>query len=162
MFTIESEIVPSPVAGGISELILREKPLYAFDPDSISHCFPRYRRVMSQTGRVAIEERVIAPVPDKSEGLKQSFIRQSYERAVPLVRQTGNLIVIGYSFNPYDRVSYNPVLQALSQSSERELVVVSPQAGELARRLSVEYPGIKIQPVAKTFGEWAADSFRVS
>jgi hypothetical protein len=162
VFTSESEIVPSPVARGISELILRAEPLYAFDPDSISHCFPRYRRAMSPTGRVAIEERVIAPVPDKTQDLKQAFIRQSYDRAVPLVRQTGSLVVIGYSFNPYDRLSYNPVLQALSQSSERELIVVSPQAGELATRLSAEFPGLKIQPVEKTFGGWAADSFRPS
>jgi hypothetical protein len=38
---------------------------------------------------------------------------------------------------------------------------VSPQAGELVNRISVEYPEIRVHPVEKTFGEWAADSFRV-
>ena len=44
VYTIESEIVGSPVGGGIAQLVRRVEPLYAFDPDSISHCFPRYRQ----------------------------------------------------------------------------------------------------------------------
>lgn len=55
MYTVESEIVGNPV-GATAELVLRAEPRYAFDPDSISHCFPGYRRVMSPTGRVPIQE----------------------------------------------------------------------------------------------------------
>jgi hypothetical protein len=161
VFTIESEIVGSP-AEGMAQLVRRAEPLYAFDPDSISHCFPRYGRVMSSTGRVAIEERVIAPVPNKSGGLKQAFIRDSYAKALAMVRQAGALTAIGYSFNPHDRVSYSPVLQTLAQSEARNLVLVSPHAGELSKKISVEYPGLKIQSIEKTFGGWAADSFRAT
>src|SRR5262249_42002292 len=114
VYTIESDVVGNP-AGGVAQLVLREKVQYAFDPDSISHCFPRYGRVMSPAGRVSIEERVIAPVPDKSEGLKEAFIRESYANAVRLICKAGSLTVIGYSFNPYDRVSYAPLLEVLSQ-----------------------------------------------
>jgi hypothetical protein len=158
VYTIESEIVGNP-AGGIAQLVNRAAPLYAFDPDSISHCFPRYGRVMSPTGRVRIEERVIAPVPGKSQGLKEAFIRESHAKALPLVHNAGSLIVLGYSFNPYDRVSYHPVLEALTQSHDRTLLLVSPQAGELAARLSVEYPELRVRPVEKTFSGWAADHF---
>ncbi|MGA2481538.1 MAG: hypothetical protein ABSF92_00290 [Candidatus Acidiferrales bacterium] len=159
VYTIESEIVGNPV-GGIARLVHCAEPLYAFDPNSISHCFPRYGRVVSPTGHMRIEERVIAPVPDKTEGLKEAFIRQSYAKALSLVRRAGRLIALGYSFNPYDHISYNPVLEALAQSHERTLLLVSPQAGELSKRISAEYPGLRVRPVEKTFRGWAADSFR--
>jgi hypothetical protein len=159
VFTIESRIVGNPV-GGIAQVVHLKEPFYAFDPDSISHCFPRYGRVVSATGRLRVAERVIAPVPDKSEGLKQAFIRESYAKALQLVRRAGYLIALGYGFNPYDRVSYNPVLEALARSHERRLILVSPEAGELAKRISAEYPDLRVRPVEKTFKAWAADSFR--
>jgi hypothetical protein len=159
VFAIESRIVGNPV-GGIAQLVHLTDPLFAFDPDSISHCFPQYGRVVSPTGHLRIAQRIIAPVPDKSEGLKEAFIRQSYAKALPLVREAGRLIALGYSFNPYDRVSYNPVLEALAQSHERTLLVVSPEARELAKRICAEYPDLRVRPVEKTFRGWAADSFR--
>jgi hypothetical protein len=159
VFTIESRIRGNPV-GGIAEVIHLEEPLYAFDPDSISHCFPQYGRVMSITGHTRPDERVIAPIPDKSEDLKQAFIQKSYSMALPLVRQEGVLVAVGYSFNPYDRASYHRVLQTLEQSKERTLFLVSPQAGELAKRISSDYPSLTVRSVGRTFGQWAADSFR--
>lgn len=160
VFTIESRIFGNPV-GGIAELVHLEEPLYAFDPHSIGHCFPRYGRVMSITGHTSPDERVIAPVPDKTEDLKQAFIQKSYSVALPLVRQAGALIAVGYSFNPYDRISYHRVLEALGQSRERTLFIVSPQARELAKRISNEYPSLTVRPRGQTFGQWAADSFGV-
>lgn len=160
VFTIESEILGDPAAG-VAELVRRSEPLYAFDPDSISHCFPRYRRMMSRTGYVSVQERVIAPVADKGEGLKEAFIRQSYASAVQLIRHVGTVTVIGYSFNPYDHASFARLLDALKQTTDRTLVIVSPQAGELGNRVSMAYPELRVQPVEKTFGEWASDSFRV-
>jgi hypothetical protein len=159
VFTIESQIKGNPF-GGIAELIHLGEPLYAFDPHSIGHCFPRYRGVMSITGHARPDERVIAPIPDKSEDLKQAFIQKSYSVALPLVREGGVLVAVGYSFNPYDHVSYCRILGALEQSKNRTLVIVSPQSGEVAKRIAVEYPTLKIKPIAKTFGQWAGDSFR--
>jgi hypothetical protein len=158
VYTVQSEIVGTPGAG-VAQLVRRPEPLYAFDADSISHCFPHYRRVMSPTGCVRTEERVIAPVPDKREGLKEAFICESYTKALQLVRQARSLIAVGYSFSPYDRASYDPVLQTLAHSGVGDLMIVSPQAGELARRLSTEYAGIRVQPVEKSFGKWATDEF---
>lgn len=159
VFTIESRIVGNPVAR-IAQVVHLDEPLYALDPDSISHCFPQYGRVLSPTGHLRIAERMLAPVPDKSEGLKDAFIRQSYAKALPLVRQAERLIALGYSFNPHDRVSYSPVLEALAQSHERILILVSPEASELAKRISAEYPDLRVRPVEKTFSAWAADTFR--
>jgi hypothetical protein len=158
VFPSESKIVGNPV-GGIAQLVRRAEPLFAFDPDSITNCFQRYDRVLFPTGLIRIEERVIAPIPDKSEGLKEYFIRQSYLTAVPLVGRAGNLIAIGYSFNPLDGASYRPLLRALAQTRERTLFLVSPQAGELTKRILGEYPELNVRPVDTTFGGWAADSF---
>ena len=160
VYTIESEIKGNPV-GGIAQLIHLDEPLYAFAPDSIGNCFPRYRGVMSMTGRMRPDERVIAPIPDKSEHLKQAFIQKSYSVALRLIRQAGVLVAVGYSFNPYDRSSFQRLLQALGETKERTLLVVSPQAGELSERLSDEYPALMVKSVAKTLRQWGADSFRL-
>jgi hypothetical protein len=161
VYTAEFEIQGNPFEG-VAELVHRERPLYAFDADSVTPCFPGYRRMMSNTGRVGIEERVIAPVPEKSEGLKQHFIRDTHAKALSLLRETGTLVVIGYSFNPHDRGSYHPLLQALSRSRERTLTIVSPQANELHTRIGAEYPNLRIEPVERTFRIWASQSFEVS
>ncbi len=146
----------------MAEVIHLAEPLYAFDPHSISNCFPRYGRVVSNTGRTRPDERVIAPIPDKSQDLKQAFIQKSYAVALPLIRAKGVLVAVGYSFNPYDCVSYHRILEALGQSKERTLFVVSPQAGEVAKRISREYPAVRVRPVGRTFGDWALRSFRLN
>src|SRR5882762_196283 len=155
VFPIESEIKGNPVGGIAAELIHLEEPLYAFDPDSITNCFRGYGRVMSITGHRRPDERVIAPIPDKSQDLKQAFIQKSYAVALPLIRKAGVVVAVGYSFNPYDRVSYHRILEALGQSKERTLFIVSPQAGEAAKRISSEYPALRVRPIGKTFGGWA-------
>jgi hypothetical protein len=159
VYPTDFTIVGNPI-GGMAELVRRPKTLYSFDPESIGHCFPFYRRAMSRTGLVNVEERVIAPVPNKSEGLKAHFIRESYAKALPLVHQAGTLVAVGYSFSPYDRVSYGHILQALAQSENRTLVLVSPQAGEVAQRISIEFPTLRVRPIEKTFSAWAAESFQ--
>lgn len=73
------------------------------------------------------------------------------------VQKTG----MEYSFNPYDRVSYSLLLDALVQTADRKLVLVSPHARELVNRVSMEYTELRVHPVEKTFGQWAADSFRL-
>lgn len=115
---------------------------------------------MSITGHTRPGEQVIAPIPDKSEDLKQAFIQKSYSVALPFIRKTGVLVAVGYSFNPYDRVSYHRILEALGQSKERTLFLVSPEAKEVAKRISNEYLNLRVKPIEKTFSEWATDSFR--
>ena len=76
-----------------------------------------------------------------------------------MIRQIGTVTVIGYSFNQNDRASYARLLDALKQTADRRLVLVSPQARELEKRVSMQYPELRVHPVEKTFGQWAADSF---
>ena len=135
-------------------------PRYSFDPNSISHCFPLYRTTMSRTGYVPIEERVIAPIPDKAQELNQPFIKQTYSKACSLVRESGTLVAVGYSFNSHDSASYRPILQALSESVDRSLVVVSPHASKLASEIRGAYHSLQVTPIDKTFKAWAGNSFR--
>jgi hypothetical protein len=158
VYTADFEIRDDPFQG-VAELVHRERPLYAFDADAVTPCFSGYRRMMLNTGRVDIEERVIAPVPDKSEDLKQAFIRETFARAVSLISEVGNLTAIGYSFNEHDRASYRALLQALSGSRERTLTVVSPEANHSRARIGTEYPNLRIEPVERTFGMWASQAF---
>jgi len=115
---------------------------------------------MSPTGFVRIDERVIAPVPDKAEGLKEPFIRDTCREACSRVRASGSLVAIGYSFNRHDAQSYRPILQSLAESGERKLIVVCPEASVLAARIRYEYPHLRVTPIEKTLKCWASDSFR--
>lgn len=160
VLTTESELEPIP--GKRTEWIIRHRqPKYGFDPDSISGCFPKYRRVMWATGQVRIPDRVVAPVPDKAEGLQSPFIHAAYDKACHQVSVSGSLIAVGYSFNPHDRVSYGPILKALTESHDRKLIIVSPTAGDVAKKLRGEYPHLRIEPITKTMKVWAVDSFRL-
>jgi hypothetical protein len=148
-------------SGGLASLVLLSRPRYKFDPDSISLCFPKYRRVPPDPSYEGIEYRVIAPVPNKTEDLKQAFVREIYTKALPLVKASGCLVAVGYSFNENDRTSYGPILQALAESDERRLFVVAPDAVKVAERVAEQYPRIHTGAIGKTFKDWAVDSFRL-
>jgi hypothetical protein len=159
LYTSESETRSDP-GDRIEWLVQRERPCYIFDPDSISTIFAPYRRVLPRLGYQPVERRVIAPVPEKAEGLKQPFVRETYAKALGLVRESAALVAIGYSFNSYDRASYHPVLQALCESPDRTLFLVSPHAGKLAEKLRGEYAHLRVEPIEETFKGWAGASFR--
>jgi hypothetical protein len=144
---------PGPMAW-IAE---RDHPAYLFDPSSISRNFAPFQRVV---GFDHIEDRIIAPIPDKAEGLKQAFIRETYQKAVELVcGSETDVVAIGYSFGVHDRASYQPVLQASSESRNRRLLIVSREAHSISERLKLEFPHIFIEPVEATFKRWASHSF---
>jgi hypothetical protein len=112
------------------------------------------------TGADDIEDRIIAPVPDKSAGLAQAFVRETYKKALDFLHDsTGTIVSIGYSFNGHDGASYEPVLRALGETRDRRLVLVSPDAFQVARMLREQFPAITIVPVALTFKAWVLASF---
>jgi hypothetical protein len=80
--TSESEIRRFP-GQTIGWLTPREQPLYSFDPSSISANFAPFERA---TGMNDSRDRIIAPVPNKSEGLKEAFVRDMYRKALALMR----------------------------------------------------------------------------
>ena len=135
------------------------EPKFLFDPDSISNLFTPFQRLPPVLGYEPIERRVVAPVPDKSQGLKKEFTDAVYRRAAELVSSSAApLVAIGYSFNPYDRTSYDTLLRAL-KSRNNSLLVVSPDAAAIRSRLSYEYPDLQVHVVPSTFKAWAAADF---
>lgn len=135
------------------------QPKFLFDPDSISNLFTPFQRLPPVLGYEPIERRVVAPVPDKSHGLKKDFTDAVYLRAAELVSSSAVLLVaIGYSFNPHDRTSYDSLLSAL-KSRNNSLLVVSPDADAIRSRLSHEYPGLQVHAVPSTFKAWADADF---
>ena len=142
-------------------LSLRARPVYNFDPDCLSPLFSPYRRVLPDASYKMTYDRVIAPVPNKATELEQPFVREVYEVAHSMVSARGELIAVGYSFNRHDSSSYSTILRALAASHDRRLVLVSPQAGAIKAQISAEFPNLRIEPIAKTFKGWAADSFHV-
>lgn len=142
--------------------IKRCPPQYGFDPEAITGCFPKYRRIVWATGQVLPQDRVIAPIPNKAEALQQPFIQKTYEKASSYVHGSGCVVAVGYSFNVHDRISYNPVLKALLDSGEKKLFIVAPNARDVATRLKDEYHDLQITPIGKTLKRWAINSFSLS
>lgn len=153
-----SEYRPERLKGSaIAWLTERERPAYLFDPASISANFAPYHRV---AGADDIEDRIIAPVLDKSAGATQAFVRETYKKALELLRDsTGTIVSIGYSFNGHDGASYEPMLRALGETDDKRLVLVSPDAVQVAEMLREQFPAITIVPVALTFKAWVLASF---
>jgi hypothetical protein len=141
-------------------LSLLGRPTFKFDPDCLSPLFFPYRRILPDAGYRTTHNRVVAPVPDKASELEQPFIREVYNVAHSLVRESGELVAIGYSFSPHDQSSYDSLLRVLAASSERRLVLVSPEAGAVAARIGAQFQTLRIEPIETTFKSWAADSFR--
>jgi hypothetical protein len=134
----------------------RDEPLYSFDPSSISANFAPFE---GDPGADDVENRIIAPVPDKSEGLKEAFIRNTYTRAETLVRNSDVVAAIGYSFSPHDRASYHRLLSAFGESPGRRLLVVSPDAFTIADAIRSTFPDVSVEPQRATFKQWVAASF---
>lgn len=134
---------------------IKDNPIFKFDPDSIGNLFHPYERAqLDASYSPNIEERVIAPLPDKTEGLKNSFIRQIYSESEKLLSASEVLIVIGYNFSAHDRRSYQPLIDHVSNNWSGTIVIVSPNAEDIAKRLRSEYPSIKWFSVNATFKEW--------
>jgi hypothetical protein len=152
-----SEYEPRRKPGeSIAWLTERDEPRYAFDPSSISANFAPFQR---DVGADDVEDRIIAPVPDKSQGLKQAFIRATYAKAVAVARESDTVVAIGYSFNAHDRGSYQTLLEALRASRGRRLLVVSPDADTVVKAIRPGFPDLVIEPLKATFKQWVAASF---
>ena len=145
--------------GTLEWLVRKETPSYVFDPDAISHLFLPYTRISAGNSYVTVENRVVAPVPNKATALQQDFIQAVRDRADPILESCSALVAIGYSFNKLDHASYEHTLDALSRSARPRVAVVCPDAALLSRRLTAEYPGIHWEPREATFEGWVDADF---
>jgi hypothetical protein len=137
---------------GMGMLQLLEHPLYDFDPGRLTANFRDYDPIPKE---FLIKDCIIAPVPDKSEGLKMPFIEATYGKAVDALRASDTVVAIGYSFSPHDRSSYARLLNAISG----KLLVVSPDADTVAHELRRSFQSLTVQPMKATFNQWVASSF---
>jgi hypothetical protein len=158
IFTSDFDLIPTNDPR-FKEIKLRKNPDYFFDPESISLLFPAYRTPFTMTGYVPIELRVIAPIPNKVEGLKQKFISDGYSRAIQLISETDKLIAIGYDFSPLDKASYVRLLLKLSNQDRPQVLLVGPNASLIEKRLIKDYPQIKWLSVSKNFKSWVEAGF---
>ncbi|MGD0547669.1 MAG: hypothetical protein ABR991_07545 [Terracidiphilus sp.] len=127
---------------------------FMFDPDCLTNDFSPYARFHSGLSYMKTHCRVIAPVPNKGSLLVQKFSQAIYEKACGLIGDSDKLVSIGYSFNDHDRASFDPLLHALSQTPNRQLVLISPDARESAKRITNFHPRLTVRAINKTFNEW--------
>jgi hypothetical protein len=133
---------------------------YLFDPDSVGELFDGWRWVGDAwLGPDPLEERVIAPVPDKASGLRKEFVTAARDRALELIRAAEAVIVIGYSFNPHDAASFDPLVKAVAARREPLLTIVDPTADSIAQQLEGRFNGLVCKPIPQRFSEWAEGGF---
>ena len=65
------------------------------------------------------------------------------------------VVSIGYDFNPLDRESYDPLLEAVTAP----ILLVCPNADALRDRLKGSHPNVTWVARQATFAEWADDDF---
>jgi len=128
------------------------EPKYLFDPDTIGSCFHPYTKVAPGVTYTYVDERVIAPVPNKTIGLKSKFIEAVNKQAIEIFRDAERVVVIGYCFNPSDSASYSPLLNVFSGDT---IMIVSPGANDIVERLKLEHPQIQWVTNNMSFKEWS-------
>ena len=83
----------------------------------------------------------------------------SEDAAKDLIAESGKLVAIGYSFDPNDHRSYDPLLLALDHASDPQIILVNPDATRLGARLKPQFQRAEIQPIELTFGDWVRSGF---
>ena len=149
-------LIDSLPSSKLDMLRLKDVPDFLFDPDTLRHWFHPFERVAPGVTYTHVGDRVIAPVPDKAQGLKGAFIGSVCRRAVNLVRGASQIVAIGYSFNPNDRASYT---RLLAPAAARRILVVAPDASSLVKRLRRDHPDIQWEGESLSFAEWVHDRY---
>lgn len=154
VYTLRHTLEP-PGEQGIPLMKWYDRPKFMFDPHRLSKLFYPYIRAEGGLGyNPDVTERVIAPVPEKAEGLREEFLTGVRSKALKLLRSHPTVVSIGYSFSPSDGGSYKDLLEELSVHERPRVVLVVPEAAELACRLEKEFPRIVWDPQGLTFAKW--------
>ncbi len=155
----ESPFAVSPAdVRGVRWLVKKPETEFAFDPHSIARLFHPWRRPSSVFPMwIPLEQRVIAPVPEKATGRRGSFAASVRSRALEVLKTAERVIAVGYSFNAADQGSYDALLR--DGVHNQPLFVVSPDSRRLVRQLGARYPHLRLQVVPQRFREWADGGF---
>jgi hypothetical protein len=135
----------------------KDRPDFRFDPDNLANCFHPFVGISRDVANDRTDmDRVIALVPNKSEGLKRVFIETVYDRATDFVRNAPQIVAIGYRFNRYDSASYSPLLDGAINKS---ILLVGPHAASLIDRLRCEHPNIQWKAESASFKQWVSEGY---
>jgi len=157
LYSVDFALSP-PDSGNVRWISRRARPEFLFDPDALgTHFFP-FERVPPSYGYRHPDRRIIAPVPDKTSGLGEDFVRECYDLARAQVTDSDRLFAIGYSFAECDRRSFEPILDALSGGRHRSVTIIDPDAENIVGRLRAAYSG-EYQPIPWRFRDWARLGF---
>jgi hypothetical protein len=141
---------------GSAMLQFDRKPEFLFDPDGLGNCFSPFERNAPGVTYIRPPDRVIAPIPNKAEGLKGEFIIEMYRRAEEFLSTAIQIIVIGYSFNQNDRASYAPLLAAIAN---KPVLLIAPNADSLIERLLHEHRNAGWDAQNMSFKEWVNSGY---
>lgn len=129
----------------------RDEPTFLFDPDVLSGGFFPFERIPPGPSYQGTAERVIAPVPNKAEGLKGEFIVRVHNRALAVLGSADVVAWIGFSFNEHDARSFDHLLRAAEHVPQ---LIVDPDAEEIVSRLQGTYSTLTLRPVEMGFHAW--------
>lgn len=135
-----------------------KEPQFKFDPDRLGHCFGTFGKAPLGLGYCKPEERIIVPIRNKKDALRESYVKVVYNRAHSLLQTALQVIAVGYRFAEYDSNSFDSLLRIVART-RKPLWLIAPDANEITRRLSKLYPPLVTKPVATTFEEWAEWGF---
>lgn len=139
-----------------------DEPQFRFDPHNLSDCFEPFTHAPRDSlDYKAPGNRVIVPVMDKSDALRERYIKMVYERACSLLQSAEQVIAIGYRFAECDRLSFDPLLEVM-MDRRLPLLIVAPDAANTANDIGKLYPSLTIDAVPLTLKEWAASGFNAS
>jgi hypothetical protein len=150
-YRLDSTSIPS-----YQVLAARGIALFGFDPDAITFCFQPFEAGDRAMRYHHVDERIVAPVPDKAEGLKEVFITDMYRQADIVLSHADLVVVIGYRFGLYDKASYDRLFRP---SRSQRMLVVAPDAIDIVHRVRAEYPSLTWQAEPKTFAAWVHADF---
>lgn len=147
-------------AHGVRWLQPFDTPRFAFDPHSIGSGFYPFERFMAGLSyNPDVQSRVVAPIPDKSTGLKGAFIQEVTKRAKELAVNSRLVIAIGYAFSPHDSASFDGLLEAINSAAASRVIIVSPDATRTAERLRPHYPKIEWVSIDLGFASWVTEGY---
>ena len=144
-----------PDKKGMRWMDLFDTPRYAFDPYSLGAGFYPFERSMAGLAyHPDVQDRVVAPIPDKATGLKGDFVRAVTHRAKEIIAKHGHVVAIGYAFGAYDSASYADLLKTLNATNHPRAVIVSPEASAVIVRLRSQYGKVDWVGVDLGFAPW--------
>lgn len=143
-----------PDEDGVQWLEPFAAPRFAFDPSSGSGFYPFQTYMAGLAFNPDVASRVVAPIPDKTTGLKRAFVQEVTQRAKNLVTEHRLLVAIGYAFSSHDSASYQELLDALNGVAGARAVVVSPDASSIVDRLRPQFQLIDWVVEDKGFAAW--------